>query len=406
MAVEIVERCKGLVAGLAALALALSALSCDGDDGTSTGPPDGSDTGALRVITITSGDTLDPDGYTVTVDASESGAAEPNDTLVFAGLSPGDHGVEASDIAVNCGTGTAANPRVLTVAAGDTTTTTFDIGCLPALFDHIVFEADRLDGSVDLLAVRLDGTDPIELTTTGNFARPSVSPDGTRLAFMSFATAPDDNEVFVMNIDGTGIDNLTDNTVADGNPDWSPDGERVVFETDRDGNQEIYVMDADGSNPIRVTNDPAADFRSAWSPGGNLIAFTRTTDGFDSREIFAIEVDGTGPVNLTDNTEADQHPEWSPDGGRILFEGARTGDRELFLMDPDGSNVVPLTATPGERETTARFAPDGGRIAFASDADGDFDLYTMNADGTDVQRLTDLTGDELFPVWTPMTAQR
>lgn len=201
------------------LALTIAAAGCDGDDDTTTGPPPGGGSGALRVIMVTTGDTLDPDGYTITVDVDREESAAPDDTLVFTGLAAGSHGVRASDIAVNCGTGAAANPRVLQVSAGDTTTTVFSIDCRPALFDRIIFETNRLDGSVDILAVRPDGSDPIALTSAGDRARPALSPDATRLAFVSVASAPADNEVFMMGVDGNGLDNLTENAAADGNPD-------------------------------------------------------------------------------------------------------------------------------------------------------------------------------------------
>lgn len=396
---------KLLVFGFSAVVLTLAISGCDDDDDTTTGPPPGGQ-GVLRVITVTSGDTLDLDGFTITVDASDSRSAGPSDTLFFTGLSVGNHGVEATDIAVNCGIGTAANPRVLSVTADDTTTTFFTVSCSPALFDRIVFEQDRSDGTSDILTVRPDGSDPVDLTTEGDLGRPSVSPDGTRLAFMSLATAPDDTEILVMNVDGTGLDTLTDNTAADANPAWSPDGTRIVFDTDRDGNNEIYTMEVDGSNPTRVTDDPDDDFFPAWSPEDDLIAYTHRSNGFSSREVFVIGVDGTGAVNLTSNAEMDQLPGWSPNADRIVFEAVRGGETELFLMDPDGSNVVQLTSTDGVTERTARFSPDGNRIAFASDADGDFDIYVMDADGTNVQRVTDNAGDELFPVWTPGAASR
>lgn len=381
---------------LVALGLTIAAMGCDDDDDATTEPPpDG--IGALRVITVTTGDTLDPDGYTITVDGGLEGIATLNDTLVFTGLAAGGHGVRASDVAVNCGTGTASNPRVVQVSADDTTTTTFSVACRAALFDRIIFEGNRPDLTVDILGVRPDGSDPIELTSTGDRARPALSPDGTRLAFVAVGTEPAANEIVVMGIDGSGLDSLTDNTASDGNPDWSPDGTRIVFDSERDGNEEIYIMEDDGANPIRLTNDLAPDFFAAWAPGGNLIAFVRQPGVLSTSEILVIEVDLTGPVNLTNNAEFDTHPEWSPDGNRIVFE--RDGD--LFLMDPTGLNPDPLTSTADATETTPRFSPDGTRIVFSSDEDGDFDLYIMNADGSNVQRLTDDPGDELFPVWAP-----
>ena len=103
---------------------------------------------------------------------------------------------------------------------------------------------------------------------------PAWSPDGNRIAF---ASERDGNwEVYVMNADGTNIINLTKHPAKDGRPDWSPDGNRIAFSSDRDRkddddkNVEIYVMNADGTNPINLTNHPAIDSSPAWEPAPTL----------------------------------------------------------------------------------------------------------------------------------------
>ena len=103
-----------------------------------------------------------------------------------------------------------------------------------------------------------------------------------------------------MNPDGSGETNLTSNATSDGSPAWSPDGQRIAFASNRDGNSEIYVMNADGSAPTRLTNNPADDLDPAWSPDFTRIAFTRSRDG--NGEIYAINADGSGETRLTTNT--------------------------------------------------------------------------------------------------------
>ncbi len=87
------------------------------------------------------------------------------------------------------------------------------------------------------------------------------------------------DEIYVMNVDGSGQTRLTNNSAIDARPAWSPDGKRISFQSTRDGNVEIYVMNADGSGQTRLTNNSAIDARPAWSPDGKHIAFQSLRDG-------------------------------------------------------------------------------------------------------------------------------
>ena len=95
-----------------------------------------------------------------------------------------------------------------------------------------------------------------------------------------------------------------------GLPAWSPDGTRMAFNSSSDGNEDIYVMNADGSGQTRLTNNPAEDFFSAWSPDGSRIAFASDRDG--NPDVYVINTDGSGITRLTNNLASDLHPSWSP----------------------------------------------------------------------------------------------
>ena len=172
---------------------------------------------------------------------------------------------------------------------------------------------------------------------------------------------------------------LTYNDGFDLFPVWSPDGRRIAFDSDRDGNWEIYVMNADGSGVTRLTDNDAADGFPAWSPDGRRITFDSDRDG--NWEIYVMNADGSGVARLTDNGAADGFPAWSPDGRRIAFESNRDGNVEIYLMNPDGSGVVRLTYN-GAADFSPAWSPDGRRIAFYSNRDdGNWDIYVMNAAG-------------------------
>ena len=116
---------------------------------------------------------------------------------------------------------------------------------------------------------------------------------------------------FVMNADGSGLRRLTRIARVNGAlPSWSPDGRKIVFVSDRDGNLEVYVMNADGSGQRNLTRHPGHDSDPAWSPDGRKIAFTTKREG--NFEIYVMNADGSGQRNLTRNPAPDRFPVWSP----------------------------------------------------------------------------------------------
>ncbi len=243
-----------------ALCLAALAGGCDGDDVGGPTPT----TGSIQATTSTAGDTLDPDGYTVTVDGTQSQAVGINDVVTFADLEEGSHSVELSGVAKNC-TVSGENPRGVSVTAGETAQEGFGVTCAVALFDHIAFMSNR-DGNPEVYVMNSDGSNPTKLTNELGVDLPRAwSPDGTQLAFESYR---DWNwEVYVMNADGSNPTNLTNDPGGDSYPVWKPDdGTQIAFVSNRDGNYEVYVMNADGSNPTNLTNDPGSDSNPVWSP--------------------------------------------------------------------------------------------------------------------------------------------
>ena len=147
---------------------------------------------------------------------------------------------------------------------------------------------------------------------------------------------------------GTPAKQLTRNRAYDLYPAWSPNGKQIAFMGDRNGNNEIYVMDTDGSHQRRLTNTGARDEMPAWSPDGTKIAFTSNRDGND--EIYVMNaLDGANQTNLTKNPGNDYLPSWDPDPKNqiIAFASSRDGNSEIYVMDTNGNFQFNLTRNPG-----------------------------------------------------------
>ncbi len=184
---------------------------------------------------------------------------------------------------------------------------------------RIAFVSDHGNFEIYVMAVgHADGTGQTNLTNNSAAdLAPAWSPDGTRIAFVSDRDAKP--EIYLMNADGTSQTRLTSYLVNGWAPAWSPDGTRIAFVSDRDGNDEIYVMpapvalaqvNADSTDQTRLTNNSATDYGPAWSPDGARIAFVSDRDG--NYEIYVMNADGTNQTRLTNNPASDSGPAWRP----------------------------------------------------------------------------------------------
>jgi len=261
---------------------------------------------------------------------------------------------------------------------------------------HIVFDSNRARGAgepVNTSDVWLMNAKGEEQTLLTRGSSATWSPDGKHIAFhrsasgdvcpiSNFPNPPNpipgcpmagtpgaetwDSDIFVMRVpdDGGSIEepiNITNTPeLIDNDPDWSPDGQTIVYvrhpvtdnliTRNNSPNAEIYVLRVDGSEPpTRLTDNLEEERGPAWSPDGTRIAYMcrkgvpATPTGPPTFEICVMNADGTGQIRLTNNGIVDATPAWSPDGQKIVFHRGI----QLWLMNADGTGQEPLTAPPG-----------------------------------------------------------
>src|SRR5882762_1428808 len=153
------------------------------------------------------------------------------------------------------------------------------------------------------------------------------------------------------------LSKLTPDTASASDPAFSPDGSRIAFLSQRDGNAEIYVMNADGTGSTRITNDPQPDGRPSFMPDGQALVFhSARTAG--KQQIWIVNVDVSALTQLTRDS-ANSSPTASPDGQTIAYVSTRNKDSDIWLMARDGSNQRQFTRSPQQRESEPRFLRDG-----------------------------------------------
>jgi len=242
-------------------------------------------------------------------------------------------------------------------------------------------------GPTDVFIMNADGSDVDQLTTAGsNEGTPAWAPDGKRVLYSSDADNGFSFGIYVMNADGTGVTRLTTPPISEDDVSPAALGPYVVFvrQDFMAITRALWRVNDDGSDLTRLTSGPS-DSDPTPSPNGKLVAFIRDGD------VYVVDVATRAVTRLTDTEDVESGPAWSPGGKQIAFarRGPGPSNQDLFVMNADGTAITQLTNTPSVDERAPRWSPDGKRIAFSATVLGEWmSIWIMDADGTSLNRIT------------------
>lgn len=299
---------------------------------------------------------------------------------------------------------------------------------------QLVFVSTR-NGSSDLWLIRADGSDLRPLTNTPDVEEwhPAWSPNGRSIAYVAGRYRASGAEIYVLDVDNPGSPRrLTNNVFLDDEPDWSPDGQRLVFVSMegtaaielshrpvREGS--VVVKDALGKviPPEEWSLVPETGLLdlsgAAGAMGQTVQVFYESLDGeggaavarsetyqvpLPNKEIFVMRADGSQRRRLTRNEAADFSPKWSPLGDKILFVSDRDGNMEIYLMDANGANQQNLTRD-SNGDWAPAWSPNGQEFLWVAFRFGQVDIYRRTLDGSQIRNLTHFTSGDHQPAWGP-----
>jgi TolB protein len=271
-----------------------------------------------------------------------------------------------------------------------------------------IFFVSAQSGKDNIYVMSIEPFAPREILAdaTTNLQYPNYSADGAKMLFRSIAE-DGSGEFRVMDTNTKQVTTLRKLHPSEGNARLSPDGNWIVYQDRINDNSEVCLIRSDGIGEVmNLTNNPARDGGPSWSPDGSKILFVSNRDGnYDLTQLYMMNGDGSNQHRIYYSNAISAYATWSPDGKHIAFandkEDDRTGNFEIFTIEPETTEPEKRLTFRRQYDISPAYSPDGSRIAFASHSDGNWEIYVMNADGSRQIRLTRDLADDGDPTWSP-----
>jgi TolB protein len=225
----------------------------------------------------------------------------------------------------------------------------------------------------------------------------------TKIAFLSKRS--DTKEIFVMDVDGENLRQITQTGSINLSPQWSPDGRELVHISYSDLNAHLYSMDIESMRRRVISARENMNGPAAWSPDGRYLALTLTIHG--NSELYLVDQNGAILRRLTKHPSIDVSPSWSPDGGALAFVSNRSGGPQIYVLDL-GSGYVRRLTFEGKYNTDPAWSPMGDWIAYSALLEDDYErsgsaqIFIMLSNGENPVQITRMVGEQTYPAWSPV----